>query len=171
MSAAQRVSRGFHRLGAGISTSALSLALLLSVGSAKSDDAMGHLGQVAWSAFQCATFAAMAKREVASQRLFDVGLKAGRDFIEAVENGKVSDEELNSIVPTGVTMLLSEGGPSTDFLLGRIYSAAQESAYDKIVKQDAAGLPLDTEHWVMDKKQQAPRAETSYSKSNCELIR
>ena len=30
------------------------------------------------------------------------------------------------MLPVGVTMLIREGGPSTDFLVGRVYSFASE---------------------------------------------
>jgi hypothetical protein len=48
---------------------------------------------------------------------------------------------------------------------------AQSYAYDKIVKMDNSGLPLDVDHWVMDEKLQKIKAQSFYSKRNCELVR
>jgi hypothetical protein len=159
-----RLSPGMRRLAL------LLIATVLTVGPARSEEAKARLGRVMWSAFECVTFASMAGEQEAAKRLFDIGLKAGRDFIEALNRGDISQEEFNKIVPMGVTMLMREGGPSTDFVVGRVYSYAQEDAYDAVVKHDASGLPLDTKDWIMDDGLKKMRAENSYSNSNCELI-
>jgi hypothetical protein len=45
-----------------------------------------RLGRVMWSAFQCSTFAEMSENKKEQGRLFKVGYKAGRQFLEAVKN-------------------------------------------------------------------------------------
>jgi hypothetical protein len=146
-------------------------ALMLATSPAAGDKAKARLGRVMWSAFVCTTYAGMAEKEEEATRLFDAGLKAGRDFIDALKSGNISQEELHSTVPTGVTLLLNEPVPSADFLIGRVYAMAQSYAYDKIVKMDNSGLPLDVDHWVMDEKLQKIKAQSFYSKRNCELVR
>jgi hypothetical protein len=41
-----------------------------------------------WSAFQCATYAELSKDQKEQERLFLIGVKAGRDFLEALKNGR-----------------------------------------------------------------------------------
>ena len=163
MATSQRLSRGFNRMALFL------VAAVLTIGPAGSEETKAHLGRVMWSAFECVTFANMAGKQEDAKRLFDIGLKAGRDFIEAVKSGNISQEEFNN-APVGVTALMQEGGPSTDFLVGRVYSWASEEAYDAIVKHDASGVTLDAKDWIMDAGQQKMRAQTSYLHSNCELI-
>jgi hypothetical protein len=171
MSAPQRVIRGFHRVGLFLAgSSALLVAILLPIGPTRSEEATASLGRVMWSAFECATFAAMADKQEDAKHLFDIGVKAGRDFIEALNRGNISQEEFSTMVPVGVTMLIREGGPSTDFVVGRVYSYASENAYDAIVKTSALGLPLDAKDWILDDGLKKIKAENSYSHSNCELI-
>jgi hypothetical protein len=99
------------------------VATVLTIGPARSEEAKARLGRVMWAAFECTTFASMADKQEDAKRLFDIGLKAGRDFIEALNRGNISQEEFSTMVPMGVTMLIREGGPSTDFVVGRVYQA------------------------------------------------
>ncbi len=89
----------------------------------------------------------------------------------AVESGQVSKDDLWGHVPVYVSLFIRQGGPSKDFVLGRMFGFAQEQAYDKIVKQDASGMHLEMKDWVMDERRKKIRAETLYNQSNCELIR
>ena len=117
MATSQRLSRGFNRLALFL------VATVLTIGPARSEEAKARLGRVMWAAFECTTFASMADKQEDAKRLFDIGLKAGRDFIEALNRGNISQEEFSTMVPMGVTMLIREGGPSTDFVVGRVYQA------------------------------------------------
>jgi hypothetical protein len=121
-----------------------------------------------WSAFQCGTFAEMSGNEKEQARLFDVGLKAGRDFLDAVKTRQITPEVAKSEVPIGVSMLL--GGPSTDFVIGRIFENALRDAYDDIVKMDN-GFLLDSSKWVMDDELRKAKAQTRYLKGNCVLVK
>jgi hypothetical protein len=125
-------------------------------------------GRVMWSAFQCATFAEMSGDTKEQERLFTIGLKVGRQFVEAVQNRKISPEAVNSEVPIGVIMLLA--GPSVDFIIGRIFENATGDAYDKIVKQKN-GVPLPVDDWVRDEELKRSTAKQKHHQSNCELIR
>jgi hypothetical protein len=125
-------------------------------------------GRVMWSAFQCATFAEMSGDKKENERLFGIGLKAGRQFVEAVKNGQLSPEAVSSEVPIGVTMYLA--GPSVDFIIGRIFENAMGDAYDDVVKRKNGTL-LPTTDWVVDEEIRKPDAKHRYVKGNCALIR
>ena len=106
------------------------------------------------------------KRE--QERLFEVGYNAGRTFVDGVKNKTITETKAKD-APIGVLMHMS--GPTTDFIIGRIFEAATEDAYDKVVKEDSAGLPvLDPSKWA-DEKLKVIRAKKQYQSSNCTLIR
>jgi hypothetical protein len=88
-------------------------------------------------------------------------------FLEALKNGQITREEVNSEVPWQVTLLIE--GPSIDFILGRIFEAAMRDAYDEVVKRDNNGMPLQTS--VNDDGLRRMIASTKYSSNNCTLIR
>jgi hypothetical protein len=127
-----------------------------------------RLGRVMWSAFQCFTFADISKNEKERTRLFQVGLKAGRGFLEALNSGQISEKTVREEVPIGVTIMLQ--GPSIDFILGRIFEGAMSDAYDYIVKQ-ANGMPLETSQWIMDGEVKKMKAEITFLKNNCALVK
>ena len=131
------------------------------------DEAKARLGLVLWSAFQCSTFAEMSGNKQEQARLFEVGVKAGREFLEALKNRQISPEAASSEVPIGVTMRLQ--GPSTDFIVGRIFESAAEDAFNKIVKQKN-GMPLEISDWIRDEDLQKSKASNSYLVQNCRLI-
>lgn len=127
-----------------------------------------NLARVMWSAFSCATYAEMSGNKHDQARLFEVGYKAGRTFVDGVRNKTIPDTEAKD-APIGVLMLMS--GPTTDFVIGRIFEAAMGDAYDEVVKEDSAGLPiLDPSKWA-DGKLKVIRAKNKYQSSNCTLIR
>jgi hypothetical protein len=90
------------------------------------------------------------------QRLFQIGLKAGRDFVEGLKSRDDPTSELSTFI---------RGAP-TDFVIGQMYEAESTHAYDEIVKYQN-GLPL--KEWL-DAPSAKTQAELTYSKSNCSLI-
>ncbi len=128
-----------------------------------------RLGRVMWSAFQCSTYAELSKDQDEQARLFQDGYRTGAEFIEAVASKEISVDEIRSGVPIGVGMNLA--GPSADFIIGRIFENAMRDAYDSIVREDSAGMPLEINEWVRDDEIKEAKARTEYLKSNCELIR
>jgi hypothetical protein len=126
-----------------------------------------RLARTAWSAFQCATYAEMSGDKKEQARLFDVAFKAARDFIEAAKIGQIPAEVARSQVPIGVSMLLQ--GPSTDFIVGRIFENSTRDAYDDVVKKEN-GLPLDNSEWVRDDALRISKAKNLYHRSNCVLL-
>lgn len=124
-------------------------------------------GLVVWSAFSCATFAELSGDVPEQKRLFDLGVSTGRSFLARIEKGTVPAAERQE-TPIGV--LLRLGGPSVDFILGRIFEGAVDDANDKVVKEDSSGLPiLDPSKWAAGELK-LMRAELKYRGSNCALI-
>jgi hypothetical protein len=125
-------------------------------------------GRVMWSAFQCSTFAEMSGNNQEQERLFGIGVKAGRRFVEALKNGQISPDAVSTEVPVGVTMLLA--GPSVDFIIGRIFESAMGDAFDSVVKRKD-GLLRPVDDWVQDQEVRKPIAQQKYLQGNCGLIR
>ena len=152
----------------GLSAVFLVLAAQTPLAEGASADNKPNLARVMWSAFSCATYAEMSGNKREQERLFEVGYNAGRTFVDGVKNKMIPETEAKD-APIGVLMVMS--GPTTDFIIGRIFEAATEDAYDKVVKEDSAGLPiLDPSKWA-DDKLKVIRAKNKYQSSNCTLIR
>ena len=74
---------------------------------------------LAWTAFECSQYARMAgEPEQEAARLFRLGYENGKRFAESARNTELS-EELRSKMPVGVLRVMN--GPTTDFILGRIF--------------------------------------------------
>ena len=144
------------------------LLILLGIAAGAADE-KAALARAMWSAFQCSTFAEMSKNEKEQMRLFSVGLKAGREFIEAAKKNQISEDAFRSQVPIGVSMLL--GGPSTDFMIGRIFANATQRCINSVVKKDRNGFLLPINSWVNDDELKRTIASTKYLTGNCTLIR
>jgi hypothetical protein len=85
---------------------------------------------LSWEAFECSSLASKAGDTEEQARLFILGYKEGLEFIKAVQKKKVTNEDLNSEIPVGFLLRLE--GPTPDFMLGRIFEAAQENALEKV---------------------------------------
>src|SRR5262245_38940278 len=97
MSTSQRVNRGFHRP---VFLAVIRFGFVLSlITSAQADEQKAQLARLMYSAFM---FASLAERKEESVRLANVGVDAGHAFFEALQNGKISKEEMNSTVPLSV---------------------------------------------------------------------
>jgi hypothetical protein len=53
---------------------------------AASDEEIGHAGDKMSSTFKCVTYAQMSHDQKEQQRLFQIGLKAGRDYVEGLKS-------------------------------------------------------------------------------------
>ena len=123
---------------------------------AASDADLNNLSDKMSGAFKCSTYAAIFHDQKDQQRLFQIGLKAGRDYVEGL---KSRDD------PTSEMLTFMRGVP-TDFVVGQMYEAESTHAYDEIVKYQN-GLPLNQS---LDAAAAKTQAELSYRKSNCSLI-
>lgn len=127
-----------------------------------------RLARTMWSAFQCGMYAGMSGDEKEQARLFDVGIKAGRDFLESLNKKQIPTEIARQEVPIGVSSVLQ--GPTPDFIIGRIFENSSQDAYDAIVKKEN-GIPLDVAKWIMDEGLKKSKAKTHYLMSNCVLVK
>jgi hypothetical protein len=118
-----------------------------------------RLARNMWSAFQCSMLAEMTGDQNEQQRLFMVGIKSGRDFLDALKNGQISRDNVEKEVPWGVTMYLA--GPSTDFIIGRIFQEATRDTYDE----------MDAAKTMDDPELRRSKAKTGYLKNKCVLIK
>lgn len=144
----------FHRLlmvVAELTTTALFLASILAPSAAVSDEANARLLRKMFTAFQCSSYASFAEKKEEAQRLFDAGIKAGR---EALKAGNISQEIL---MANGLPFtVLKPTNPSADVFIGRVYSNAHQSIFEDLKEYD-----LD---------EVIPRCERAYRLSNCEAI-
>jgi hypothetical protein len=108
-------------------------------------------------AFRCSTYAQLFHDQKEQQRLFQIGLKAGRDYVEGL---KSRDD------PTTGEMSTFIRGVSTDFVVGQMYEAQSTHAYDEIVKYQNA-VPLKE---PLDAAAAKIQAEARFRQSNCSLI-
>jgi hypothetical protein len=102
---------------------------------AASDAEIGGLGDIMSGAFRCSTYAQLFHDQKEQQRLFQIGLKAGRDYVEWLKSRDDPTSEL----------LRFMRGVSTDFVVGQMYESESTHAYDEIVKYQN-GLPL--QQWL-----------------------
>jgi hypothetical protein len=136
---------------------AATLAACITVSNAVDEKAL--LGHIMWSAFECSALAELAENKSEQERLYLVGLNAGRTFLEAMKAGQISQQALNEAVPINVLQRLE--GPSNEFVIGKIHAAATGHTRDEIVKRKRS-------MWGATQKQEA---RSDYGYRNCFLIR
>jgi hypothetical protein len=139
-----------------VATIVTSILTFSSPSFAARDAEIGNLGEKMSSAFRCSTYASLFRDQKEQQRLFQIGLKVGRDYVEGL---KTRDD------PTSEMLTFIRGVP-TDFVVGQMYEAESTHAYDEIVKNQN-GLPL--KQWL-DADTAKTQAELRYRQSNCSVI-
>ena len=117
-----------------------------------------------WAAFECSALAKAKDEPEEVQRLFEFGVDTGRGFVQAARDGEMSQEDFQQSVPLGVSMRL--GGPSGDFMIGRIYESAENAAIDGLYYDNKTYTPLNPR----PKELRTLEAENQYLDSNCELL-
>jgi hypothetical protein len=118
---------------------------------AASDEELGRLGDKMSGAFRCYAYAGMFDDLKEQQRLFQIGLKAARDFEEGMKNrNDIPLSNLQTYMP----------GASTDFVVGQMYDIQEKMADNEI---RSGGQRLDP-------SREKTQAEIIYHKSNCSLI-
>jgi len=78
--------------------------------------------------------ASVATDQLEQERLFSFGYTQGRKFLDALRENKISQADRSSIVPSGFLMVAE--GPTADFILGRVFEAAQENALKNVFVTD-----------------------------------
>jgi hypothetical protein len=119
---------------------------------AASDAELASLGNKMSSAFKCSIYASMFNDWKEQQRLFQIGLKAGRDFVEGMKGRTDPD-------PSVGAMLAFVRGVSTDFMVGTMYESEATKAFDEI--------PMEQR---LDPSAEKNQAEVIYRKNNCSSI-
>lgn len=119
-----------------------------------------RLARLSWSAYRCAALAEWASKPDAQSRLLNLATDAGRRFIEGVKEGSISRESVMNHAPFGFVDLMD--GPSTDFILGRVYGATLDGA-------EGAILAACDQCWIGSEHHNAT-AGNLYHKENCELL-
>lgn len=105
---------------------------------------------LALSAFECSVVATDPKEQ---ERLFFVGLKAGREFLDFSQRNP--DVAKNALSPKVAMLWHLMPGPSTDFVLGRIFQERQTEIYKD--------YSLDEELWKL-------KRQNMYRQKNCALL-
>ena len=117
------------------------------------------MARATWSAFECASLASKSNNSKEQERLFLFGYDQGRKFIAAFQAGNIKKEHLSGEAP--MMLILLREGPTADFMLGRIFEVAQESALEDVFK---SGGNFNSE------ETQLTLAKTKFRKLNCQLI-
>ena len=113
--------------------------------------------RLAVAAWECHISGEGAGYDADLDRLFQLGLRNGILFLEAVEAGKVSPEVTHESVPLYWHLV---GGPSNDFILGRLYQSIHEEIWDDLIRNKVSG-----------KEGRELSLSAKFEQSNCELLR
>lgn len=141
----------------------LVLALLSAVHlpvSAGGSEKYALMGKKAWYAFECASLNSLVGNKAEAKRLFFLGHNNGRRLLKALKENKIKEKDISNEVPW-ILMLLFEG-PSDDFILGRIYSAAERDALKDILNTEGKPNPDEVQKVL---------ARNKISNSKCRSIR
>lgn len=117
------------------------------------------MGRESFSAFQCSVLASVMSDAQEEERLFTFGYEQGKKFLNALSANKISEEDVSSEVPVGITWVL--GGPSIEFMLGRIYTSASDAALENVYPTDGTYISEDLRKSI---------AENDFNEGNCQLI-
>lgn len=124
-------------------------------------------GRRAWDAMRCAGYAAFAENANEQMRLEKLGLNEGRVFLTAARDGKIAQSDFESTVPLRYYPIMT--GPTVDFVLGRIWQAAEEYVGDKLWERDRWDSKND--YVSPDKAAIKARAQRYYDSENCKSLR
>ena len=114
------------------------------------------MGQKLWAAFECGALAEYAGNTEESTRLYKVGYDQGKTLLDAFRAGKV-DEQARGKLPIGVLFMLN-GGPTVDFILGRIFESAMQDTSKRLFEA------------TNNKETQKIIAGQNVAKQNCGLL-
>ncbi len=133
-----------------------SVLALLSPCRAATDAEIVSLSDKMSAAFKCSTYASLFHDKEEQQRLFQIGLKVGRDYVEGLKTRDDPTSEMSRFIR----------GATTDFVVGQMYESESTHAYDEVVKYQN-GLPLNE---PLDAPAAKTQAEFRYRQSNCSSI-
>jgi hypothetical protein len=137
-----------------VATIVTSILTFSSPSLAASDEEIAHLGDKMSGAFRCAIYAGMSKDFKEQKRLFQIGLNAGRDYVEGMKSNQLGEykEYLGDV--------------STDFVVGMMYKDLSDKADHEVRKYRDGQM---RERW-RDSDAVKLEAERRYRDGNCSLI-
>ena len=139
-----------------VATIVTSMIAVSSPSLAASDAEIVSLGDKMSGAFRCSTYASIFHDQKERQRLFQIGLKVGRDYVEGLKSRDDPTSELSTFIRAA----------PTDFVVGQMYESESTHAYDEVVKnQNGPSL----KQWL-DADEAKIQAELRYRQSNCSSI-
>lgn len=119
--------------------------------------------------WRCQVWSGMAGDEESALAHSNQGYASGSRFVAAARSGQIDQTDLDATVP--IYILFSLGGPSDDFVLGRLYEMTTQNAFDQIVTRNKDGVPLPPSDYVTDTEVQSVMAGELARSSNCAALR
>lgn len=144
-------------------TALLSVSTVFAEGSAN----YARLSLTVHESFRCGMYAVFAGKEDLVPDHYEKGISAGRTFLAAAREGDIPNEVWQNHIPMYIGWIVRDGGPSTDFMLGRVFEQATSMASDDVIKNDAYGMELPADQWRFDKDLQNLVATNRYQSANC----
>jgi hypothetical protein len=109
------------------------LGVLPTVSLGQTSEEYAAMGQKLWAAFECGALAEYADKPEESGRLYKMGYDEGKTLLDAFRAGKIDDQARRKLPPPVLFML--DGGPTVDFILGRIFESAMQNTSQQLWKQ------------------------------------
>lgn len=94
-----------------------------------------------WSGFKCSMLYSKNKQPEDSKRAFKFAYNSGIVLIDKFKNNEINQEEFTKIMPKELRKNLS--GPTSSFILGRIWEATSKHTFKDIHKKDGEFLSED----------------------------
>jgi hypothetical protein len=93
-------------------------------------------------------------------RLFSHGLTQGRAFLKLASEGRFTQADLHSAIPSGFLMVME--GPSHDFVLGRLWESTVENALRDVT--------FDEKRQLVPEEIAKLKAQTKFDHTNCSVL-
>lgn len=126
---------------------------------AQSSHDYAAMGRSLWAGFKCSALASKMNSPKEQERLFQFGYKEGLVYLNALQSQKIDQIPITDEAPIAVLLRLQ--GPTPDFMLGRIYEAAVESALKDVMRTGGNFNPEDLQKTL---------AQNEFNKQNCRLL-
>lgn len=147
------------RLAALFSMLAASTSLLPTYSATAAGADPASEAKFAWAAFECSVLAGFAGKQKLSDKLFSKGYKNAIQFVSDYRAGAVSNERIQSTVPIGIMLVM--GGPTNDFIAGRIYESTQQTVIDALNEPNTI---------FVNSELRKVKAQNKLHEQNCDLL-